>query len=261
MFTMTLDEWAKYRDLLKKLSDKASDEFRDAVFSVNGRWHGVGLGNIPREELLEFATALVTKYGEGASALACEMYDAIATISGVYVPPAEPAEIAKIGEVAKTIYGAAKTGNEDLVSNAVGRLVKRAGQDTTLKNAIRDGAQFAWIPSGDTCAFCLALASRGWQTATAKALRNGHAEHIHSNCDCAYATNFNNSVNYAAYDPDKYYDMWKNAEGDNAEEKLNSMRRDFYQQNKERINAQKRSAYEKRKELNAPSAEEFNTDN
>lgn len=260
MYTMTLEEWAKYRDLLKKLSDKAADEFRDAVFNVNGRFGGVGIGGIPRDELLEFTYALVNKYGEGASALACEMYDAIAQISGVYVPPAEPAELTGVGDIAKTIYGTAKTGNEDIIVDAIGRLVKRAGQDTTLKNAIRDGAEFAWIPSGDTCAFCLALASRGWQKASANALKNGHAEHIHANCDCGYVVRFNDSVKYPYYDPDKYEAMWRSAEGSNSKEKLNSMRRDFYQQNKERINSQKRDAYQKRKELNAPSAEEFNTD-
>ena len=51
------------------------------------------------------------------------------------------------------------------MQRGVSRLVKRAGADTTLKNAQRDGAEFAWVPHGDSCAFCLTLASRGWQRA------------------------------------------------------------------------------------------------
>lgn len=27
-----------------------------------------------------------------------------------------------------------------------------------LKNALRDGAEFAWVSNGDTCAFCMTLA-------------------------------------------------------------------------------------------------------
>ncbi|MBR4692904.1 MAG: hypothetical protein IKP17_09110 [Oscillospiraceae bacterium] len=38
------------------------------------------------------------------------------------------------------------------------------------------------MPSGDTCAFCITLASRGWQKAGREAIKGGHAEHIHNNC-------------------------------------------------------------------------------
>ena len=54
--------------------------------------------------------------------------------------------------------------------------------------------------------------------------------------------------------------MYNNAEGSIYQDKLNSMRREFYAENKEIINEQKRSAYEKRKELNNSEAEEINVD-
>lgn len=57
------------------------------------------------------------------------------------------------------------------MQRGVSRLVKRAGADTTLKNAQRDGAEFAWVPHGDSCAFCLTLASRGWQRASQRPSR------------------------------------------------------------------------------------------
>lgn len=232
--TVTLDEWTKYRDLLAKLSDKAAEEFRDAVWSANGKWKGVGLGNIPRDELVEYAYALVTKYGEGAATLACEYYDALAELSNMSLSPAVPAETATIGEVGKALNGSINySENEEYVSNVVGRLVKQAGQDTTLQNAKRDGAQFAWIPSGDTCAFCLTLASNGWQYVSKKALKNGHAEHIHSNCDCAYAVRFDSKTNVEGYDPDEYKKMYYGAEGSTPQEKINSMRREMYAEQKE----------------------------
>ena len=58
------------------------------------------------------------------------------------------------------------------------------------------------------------------------------------------------------YDPQKYLDMYENAEGNTSKERINSMRREFYDQNKEKINAQKRAAYEKMKERNSSAAEE-----
>ena len=261
METLGLNTWTKYKNLLAKLSNQAAEEFRDAVWNVNGKWHGAGLGNIPRNELIDYAYALVTKYSDGASATACLFYDELAALSGAAVPAAVPAESATIVQVGKAVNGAIKNskGNEEVVSSVIGRLVKQAGQDTTLQNALRDGAQFAWIPSGDTCAFCLALASRGWQPASKKTIKNGHAEHIHGNCDCAYAIRFDNSLQYQGYDPKKYLDMYNSSDG-TPTEKINAMRREAYQQNKEKINAQKRAAYAKRKELNSSAAEEINVD-
>ncbi len=131
---------------------------------------------------------------------------------------------------------------------AVGRLVKRAGADTTLRNALRDGAEFAWVPSGDSCAFCITLASRGWQRAGKEAIKGGHAEHIHSNCDCTYAIRFDSKGGVAGYDPEKYRAMYDEAEGETSQEKINSLRRADYAERREEINAQKRAAYAERRE-------------
>ena len=205
-----------------------------------------------------YAYGLATKYGEASAALSAQMYDAVAALEQVYVPAALPAETASYQTVAKTVRGVAKQSqNTDMMANAIGRLVKQAGADTTLQNALRDGAEFAWIPAGDTCAFCLTLASRGWQRASRKAIKGGHAEHIHSNCDCTYAIRFDPSTRVRGYDPDKYLAMYEGADGSTPNAKINAMRREFYAENKDEINAQKRSAYAKRAELNGSAAEEF----
>lgn len=119
--------------------------------------------------------------------------------------------------------------------NGVSRLVKRAGADTTLKNAVRDGAEWAWAPHGDTCPFCITLASNGWQKASSKVLKGGHAEHIHANCDCEFAIRFDHSTTVAGYDPEKYLRQYRAAGSD-----VNAMRRIDYAARKDAINAQKR---------------------
>ena len=103
-------------------------------------------------------------------------------------------------------------------------------------------------PSGDTCAFCITLASRGWQKASQKAVKGGHAEHIHNNCDCTYAIRFDGKGGVAGYDPDKYRAMYDAAEGDTPQEKINAMRRAQYAEDKDEINARKRAAYAARSE-------------
>lgn len=194
--------------------------------------HGTG----DTDALIAYAHALVTKYGEGSAELACQMYDALAAAAKAGVPAAEPAQTASYGEIASMVQ--ATKASPPQMQRGVSRLVKRAGADTTLKNALRDGAEFAWVPQGDTCAFCLTLASRGWQKASQAAIKGGHAEHIHANCDCEYAIRFDGASTVAGYDPDEYLRRYRAAGSD-----VNALRRVNYAANRERINAQKRAAY------------------
>lgn len=231
--------WEKYLDGLRKLDESAYENARE-------RLEGYDLNNLSpgaRKAVIDWMYELVGIYGGGSSELACQMYDAIAEASGQILPPAEPAPLPDYAEVAKTVNGTLKTGSPDEVAKGVSRLVKRTGVDTTMQNAIRDGAEWAWVPHGDTCAFCIMLASRGWQNASKKALKNGHAEHIHSHCDCTYAVRFDGKTTVEGYDPDKYLKMYENAEGSTWEEKVNSIRREFYAEDPEKYLAPKREKY------------------
>ena len=224
--------WNEYITRLSRLNQKAGQLMRDYIDA-----HGTA----DTDGLVAYAYGLVTKYSEGSAELACQMYEALAEAQGVYVPAAEPAATASYGEVTRMV-SATKDQNPANLPNGVSRLVKRAGADTTLKNAIRDGAEWAWVPHGDTCPFCITLASNGWQKASQKLLKGGHAEHIHANCDCEFAVRFRSDTTVAGYDPDKYYRQYREAGGD-----INKMRRIDYAANRERINAQKRAAYAARK--------------
>lgn len=251
--TITRQIWYRYIDSLRKINDEAAKL----------AWNYLTTHNVATPDgtdaLIDYCYGLATKYGEAAAELAAQMYDALAAATGASVAPAIPAQTATMNEVAKSVVGTMKTGSNEVVSSAVGRLVKMAGVDTTMQNAIRDGAEWAWIPVGDTCAFCITLASRGWQRASKKALKGGHAEHIHANCDCTYAIRFDDSE-VEGYEPRKYEQMYYGAEGQTSEERINALRREIYAENREQINAQKRSAYAKRKEREASAAEEINVD-
>ena len=229
---LTAKAWSDYADRLSRLNTKAGQLMRAYL-------ERYGAEDTPA--LIAYASALVDKYGEGSAELACQMYDAMAEAAGLTLPAAEPAAPAAYGEVAKAVNGTKHS--PALLQSAVSRLVKQAGADTTLQNAIRDGAEFAWIPHGDTCAFCLMLASRGWQKAGKRTLKNGHAEHIHANCDCEYAVRFSTSTTVAGYDPEQYLAAYESAEGRTYQEKLNSLRRAHYAENRKKITAQKRAAY------------------
>lgn len=230
-------DWNNYIARLRKINSMAADKVAKHMGTVD----------IDTDEgmksLLDYSYAVSTAYGEAATELACQMYDAVALVSKANVPPAEPAATATYGEVVRAVKGKMfDTKEPAAVGSAVGRLVKMAGVDTTMQNALRDGAEWAWIPSGDTCAFCLTLASRGWQKASKKAIRGGHAEHIHHNCDCTYAIRFDGKSDVDGYDPDALYDEYINA-GGTPQARINALRRKKYAENPEYYRAQKRAAY------------------
>lgn len=221
--TISTKDWVNYINRLREINETAANIMREYVQKN-------GFGNT--SELIQLAYAVADKYGNAAAELTCQMYEATAEAQGVYVQAAEPAETPTYAEVAKTVNGTIDS--PETMCNAVGRLTKRTGADTMLKNAIRDGAEFAWVPHGDTCAFCIALASRGWQKASKKALKNGHAEHIHANCDCQYEVRFDGKSNVEGYEPDELLKMY-NGDNPNAKprEKIKLLRRKIEEQNRQ----------------------------
>lgn len=240
---MAVLDWEKYIERLRKVNDTATAKIKTYLDT-----HAIKT----RDEIkamLDYAYAISTKYGEAAASLAADMYDDILILSGVSgVSFAEPAEMETYRNVCHEIMAAYNgMGTKAVIPAVVSRYVKMAGVDTMLKNAINAGAEYAWIPHGDTCAYCIMLAGMGWQRASKSAMEGGHAKHVHANCDCTYAIRFNDKVKYPSYRPQMYARMYENAEGATEKEKLNSMRRAFYAENKEEINAQKRDAYERRK--------------
>lgn len=159
---ITEKAWLEYITKMSQISQKAADLMQAYV-----QKHGFA----DDKALLDYAFALSQRYGQAIGALSCKMYEATASAQGVVVPTAEIADLPEYGEVAKAVHGTMKQSQTN-VPSTIARLVKQVGADTTLKNAMRDGAQFAWVSHRDTCAFCIALASRGWQNISKKALRN-----------------------------------------------------------------------------------------
>ena len=267
---ITANEWNKYRQKLAQISEKAAQLMQEYVLRY---------GYNVDQRMIDYAYSLANKYGEAAGELACIMYDNMvaywlasesrklhekllledAELQKLRnLAPAEAAETATYEETAIAVRGTAKTA-PSAIPQTISRLVKQVAADTTLQNASRDRAEFAWIPSGDTCAFCRILASRGWQTQSKKAMRNGHAEHIHANCDCQYAVSFKGGMEYEKiYDPDKYLEEYYGAAEKMGgvydwREQMNYMRRENYAKHKDLINAQKRAAYARRKEIESAS--------
>lgn len=117
---------------------------------------------------------------------------------------------------------------EDRVANDVAQLARdetrRRANETMIHNVQRDshvGVRYARVPMGDSCEFCIMLASRGFVYHTKKTA--GEFNHFHSDCRCKVVPGFpeiefyvkNNTVvsrargpSVEGYDPDEYKRQW-----------------------------------------------------
>ena len=236
---ITKKQWNKYINALARVSEAAAEEMR-AFVQKNG------ISNT--EAVIAQAYALSTKYGEATGALACEMYDSIATAQKAKVASAVPAETVSLTKVRNSVYAIRlmPVPGEEL-PKLVGRLVKQVQADTMLKNAKRDRAEWAWINDGGSCAFCTALASQGWLPASKAQMEGGHASHIHNNCRCEFAIRFE-PLEVEGYDPEALREEYNEASNGNSASKIKAMRRANYQQNRDKITLQQREAYKRRQE-------------
>lgn len=238
MAQITIDQISSYADKQREIREKANNLMADWV-----REHGTG----NRAEMNAYAKALADRYGSAAGSYACQYYDELATIQGATVPSAEVAEVMSADEVAFAMNGAmANSELPEQAGSVVERVVKQVAMDTIMQNMMRDDAVWAWVPGGkDTCAFCIVIASRGWQDASKAQIKGDHAEHVHAHCNCEFVISFYGGLDVKGYDPDRYLEMYENASGGNSYAKLRALRNDLDSQRRPLINAQKRQLYAK----------------
>ena len=220
--------------------------------TVSRKWYVLdAAGKLTRAAVVTNGTRLAMKHGRSAAALACVWYEQVARKADKKVDKAVPVVSANRGRITALVENAVpklEAGDLDgfakACGDAVASEVKRSATRTMTANARRDQVQFAWVPNGsETCAFCITLASNGWQYASEKVMNGIHEEHIHPNCECEFAIRFGKDGGVEGYDPDEYWQMYKNADGRSSKDKINSIRRDLYAENKDKINAQHRERY------------------
>lgn len=224
------DRWIKYQRAHGKTRRAAQHELMQ--FSATLPW------DTDEDEALRLlqamAVELVERYGLADGALSAAMYDEIMAAQRAIVPAAVVADTSSSVEIAADIAEAigkatSRESADSLASQVVGRHVKRCGIRTMQENAARDHTMWAWVCVGDTCAFCRAIGSNGWQVASKTILSGSHAEHIHASCDCEIMVKKpGESLHVEGYDPDALRDEYEAAGGRGSKGRINAMRRESY---------------------------------
>lgn len=237
--------WRKYQDAHRGLQDAAKQEL-EAYFDTLP-WDADERRAL---ELLQArAIELAERYGTADALLSSAFYVESMAAQGVSVDDVELSQTMPlyVGEDVVGAVAKAKTPEtaKSLAGSALSGHVKRAGIETMRSAAIRDRAMWAWVCIGDTCAFCRAVGSRGWQQASRSILAGNHAEHIHDNCDCQFVVKApGQTLEIEGYDPDALLREYESAEGKTSKDIINAMRRnDYTPEFADQRNARRRELY------------------
>lgn len=211
----------EFRAATSSIVEAASADLRQFMSAVD--W------SRPDAELLVagFMQDLISVYGETAAGVAAQHYDEIrggSTASGSY-------RALTAGVIPEQVAGATawalNQGEIAALLGVVDRLVKQAARDTMFGNVANDSdrrARWIRVPRGDTCAFCLMLASRGYEggySSDEAALRvvgrgspakargsRSIGEKFHDFCDCEPVQVYSESDYPANYDYQRFNDIY-----------------------------------------------------
>lgn len=185
-----------------------------------------------RDAAIEAVCMAMAEYGAAAAQASADMYDS-ARSACVGAPMGAVAEAGLSTEATaaavRAFVNEINDGNREAFDRKVLERVdwetKRAAANSMRSNGSRDPLRprFARVPSGgETCRFCIMLASRG-PVYTSKD-RAGASEHFHPGCDCrivpfwdAVQTGGSRAFSPTAvegYDPDALYDEYVGFMGD-----------------------------------------------
>lgn len=206
------------RRLLDDLSDDLdalSGAGRQMVlnFLANAEWSDVSELRVLATEAME---GICSSLGDVSTARTAQFYDDVraASVGAALgkVPDTVRSPDATAGAVRALIQTVADTGETDVfggkLAERVDYEVKRASGECVKSLAKADPLKprYARVPAGgDTCRFCLMLASRGFVYHNKKTA--GENGHYHANCHCRIVPGFGDAPSVAGYDPQAYYDQ------------------------------------------------------
>lgn len=181
---VTVEQLHDYNDKLSAVRSEAGNYFKKLARAEDL----MKLGEEARKKAIYHAAVkAVNSFSDAAGSAACDFFDD-------HVTGAIPSSIApqpwfikrrlyeNIEKYAKTH----KLGDDEfmrLLAEEVGGEVVQHANRTTIHNAVKNNLRYARVPFGNSCAFCLMLASRGfvYKTETTAGEDKGH---YHARCRC-----------------------------------------------------------------------------
>ena len=182
---MTAPNYAQIQSFAKvtsQLQEAAIDEFLEYVED-----------DMTAEDVAEIAYNLAMKYRMLGAELGAQWYDICAELAGVDVEPAyvEQTDASSLEKRVRT--ATARTTPETTteifskwLSNEITSSIRETGSNNLWRDYKRGikGGRWARVPVGDTCAWCMMLASNGAWYVSEKTALGKTSDHYHANCNC-----------------------------------------------------------------------------
>ena len=174
-------------------------------------WNGLDKSDpvYAQSELVGFMQDLNDQYGSVSSTVAADWFDEIretSNVPGVFRSFAADA-VPAVQVAGSTGWALSTSDGLAALLGVSDRLIKQAGRDTIAFNVDRDArASYARVPRGDTCAFCLMLASRGPVYGSKRSAGEGNK--YHSDCDCVAVPIYRDTDLPSGYDPRKLSEVY-----------------------------------------------------
>lgn len=190
------------------LSEAAQRQANIALTQVLAEWDGTDVEAL-RVAAFTVLDALLSTYTDLSAARGAEFYDAAREVQNVRrkytaVVDSRRNPDATLGAIRAFVAYAGQGDLEKFKSSALDRVdeeMRRAANSCVAYNAGKDPAKplYARVPVGETCGFCLMLASYGFQYTSEEA-----ASHSHRKCNCRVVPSFGDAE-VRGYDPGQMY--------------------------------------------------------
>lgn len=166
-----------------QLKQAAMDEFLEYVHE------GMTLG-----EVTGIATEIASKFSLYGAELGAQWYDLCSELAGLNVDPADIDEVdvetisKRTGAIAESVRSTADA--VEMLTSFLEGVVAESIRVTGSSNLWRDyergmaGGRWCRVPVGDTCAWCLMLASQGAWYLSEKSALGKEPGHYHTKCNC-----------------------------------------------------------------------------
>lgn len=222
MPTPTYSDILAFSQQVQQVSNEAANAFLVAAREVDFTdWTRAA------EMLRQIVESIVDYYGLATSELGAQWYEYCRGLSvggdytaTVQVPNTASAVAAANREIDKLFDGKVDTNKlVSLLHDVVTDQVYSQSRDIIIVNILDDDVGgdkngYARVPVGDTCAFCIMLASRGFVYASKRsATYTKEGEKYHPNCNCV-AVPFHKAQSIPGYQDilDKYDKMYRDAD-------------------------------------------------
>lgn len=211
MATPSFGQVLSFNVVADQLKEAAIDEFMSDLDD-----------DMTRDEVVELAVRVAEKYSYLGCELGAQWYDLCSELAGVDVDPAELAEVdAEYLETrAQDAFDRANANSPigDVFSYYLQNQIENSIRRTGSANLYRDyergmaGGKWARVPVGETCAWCLMLASQGAWYLSKETAKGIDPDHYHDGCDCVavYHADPESISGYANLT--KYKEMYYDAE-------------------------------------------------